>query len=181
MARTARKAGFANIVELEPWECTMLGPVKVTAVPGSRSVPEITYMLEANGLTAYFAGDTLLIPALHELPERFPCIDVALLAVNGLTIRPAFNRKVVMDAQEAAELCAILRPRYAVPIHYTFTAGPVRDRLLLKYTGTAEEFAEAAFWRAPATTVRMLAPGEPLVILALGTPSAGSRHTAARA
>ena len=45
-----------------------------------------------------------------------------------------------MTAWEAAELCAILRPRLAVPIHYCFTAGPLRDRLLLKYDGTPEEF-----------------------------------------
>ena len=43
-----------------------------------------------------------------------------------------------MTAEEAAELCGVLRPRLAVPIHYAFTAGPVRDRLLLKYDGTPE-------------------------------------------
>jgi L-ascorbate metabolism protein UlaG (beta-lactamase superfamily) len=181
MARLARNAGFTTIVELEPWESTMLGPIKVTAAPAAHSVPEITYLLEAHALTVYFGGDTLLIPELREIPVRFPHIDVALLPVNGLEIRPAFNRKVVMDAREAAELCAILQPRYAVPVHYTFTAGPLRDRLLLKYTGTAEDFAEATARRAPATTVRILAPGEPLVVQALETPAPSSGPTAALA
>src|SRR6266446_9727158 len=43
----ARKVGFQQITELDPWETAQLGPVKVTAVPGSHGVPEITYMLEA--------------------------------------------------------------------------------------------------------------------------------------
>ena len=33
------------------------------------------------------------------------------------------------DAQ--AELAAVLKARLAVPIHYRYTAGPIRDRLLL--------------------------------------------------
>ena len=45
-----------------------------------------------------------------------------------------------------------------------FTAGPFRDRLLLKYDGTPEEFVREAARRASATTVRVLAPGEPLVL-----------------
>ena len=32
-------------------------------------------------------GDTLLIPELSEIPQHFPRVDVALLAVNGLQIR----------------------------------------------------------------------------------------------
>jgi L-ascorbate metabolism protein UlaG (beta-lactamase superfamily) len=82
-----------------------------------------------------------------------------------------FNRQVVMNAEEAAELCALLRPRVAVPIHYAFTGGPIQDRLVLKYTGTADEFAREAAQRAPGTSVRILAPGEPLVVAA--SPLAG--------
>jgi hypothetical protein len=36
------------------------------------------------------------------------------------------------------------------------------DRLMLKYTGTAEEFPALVAGRAPQTQVRILAPGEPL-------------------
>jgi L-ascorbate metabolism protein UlaG (beta-lactamase superfamily) len=74
------------------------------------------------------------------------------------------NKKVVMSARDAAELCEILRPRLAVPIHYRYTAGPLRDRWLLKYDGTPEEFVRETARRAPATTVRVLQPGEPLAI-----------------
>ena len=37
----------------------------------------------------------------------------------------------------------MLRPRVAVPIHYAYTAGRLRDRLLLRYDGTPERFAAA--------------------------------------
>lgn len=164
MARAAHKAGFHQVTELEPWQTAMLGNVKVTATPAKHGVPENCYVLEKDGATVFFGGDTLLIPELREVARRFPSIDLALLPVNGLQIRPMFNRQVVMNAKEAAELCAILRPRVAVPIHYAFTAGPIRDRLLLKYTGTADEFVREAARRAPETTVRILPPGEPLAI-----------------
>src|SRR5689334_8628905 len=126
-AGKARAAGFVDVTELDPWESTMLGPVRVTAAPAEHGVPENTYILEANGLTVFFGADTLLIPELREVARRFPRIDVALLAINGLAIRPLLNRQVVMSAQEAAKLCGILRPRLAVPMHYTFTGGAVRD------------------------------------------------------
>jgi L-ascorbate metabolism protein UlaG (beta-lactamase superfamily) len=160
MAQAAHQAGFYQVEELEPWQTAMLGGVKVTATPAKHGVPENCYVLEKDDTTVFFGGDTLFIPELREVARRAPKIDLALLPVNGLQIRPLFNRQVVMNAKEAAELCAILRPRVAVPIHYAFTAGPIRDRLLLKYTGTAEEFAREAARRAPETTVRILPPGE---------------------
>lgn len=160
----ARGAGFSHVTELEPWESVSLGPVKVTATPARHSAPQNTYILEAGGFTVFFGGDTLLIPELAEVANRFPHVDVALLPVNGLSIRPLLNRQVVMTAREAAKLCRILRPRVAVPIHYAYTAGPIRDRFLLKYRGTAGEFAAEVPRHHPATTVHILTPGLPLVI-----------------
>ena len=171
LAAKARAAGFHNVRELDAWEATTLGPLTITGAPAKHKVPEITFVLEGLGLSVYFAADTLLIPELREVARRFPRIDLALVPVNGLQIRPMFNRQVVMNAKEAAELCALLRPRVAVPIHYAFTGGPIQDRLVLKYTGTADEFAREAARRAPGTRVRILAPGEPLVVAA--SPLAG--------
>jgi L-ascorbate metabolism protein UlaG (beta-lactamase superfamily) len=165
-AEPALQAGFQHITELDPWETLALGPVKVTATPGKHSVPENTYILEAEGFTVFFGGDTLLISELREVARRFPHIDVALVAINGLMIRPLLNRQVVMNAQDAAELCKMLQPRVAIPIHYKFTAGRLRDMLLLKYKGTPEEFSRAVAQRAPESLVRILAPGEPLQIKA---------------
>jgi L-ascorbate metabolism protein UlaG (beta-lactamase superfamily) len=69
-----------------------------------------------------------------------------------------------MSAAEAAELTATLHPRLSVPIHYTFTAGPLRDRLLLKMDGRPAPDVDAVADLAPDTDVHVLAPGQPLAI-----------------
>jgi L-ascorbate metabolism protein UlaG (beta-lactamase superfamily) len=140
------------------------GRLTLTAVPARHGVPEITFVIQGAGKTIFFGADTLRISGLDEVPRRFAVIDLALLPVNGLRIRPAFNRQVVMTAEEAGEYCAVLRPKLAVPIHYAFTAGPIGDRLFLKYDGTPERFERAVARYAPATRVRVLAPGEPLTL-----------------
>jgi hypothetical protein len=56
----------------------------------------------------------MLIPELGDIPERLGHISLALLPANGLHIRPANNMQVVMNAQEAAELTAILKPELAI-------------------------------------------------------------------
>ena len=160
----ARAAGFPNVTELDPWQSTTLGPVQVTAAPAKHAVPEVTYLLQAGRKTVFFGGDTLRVPELDEIPGRFGDLDLALLPINGLTIRPLLNKQVVMTAAEAAELTAALRPRLAVPIHYAFTAGPIRDRLLLKMDGRTSLFVDAVADHAPDTDVHVLAPGEPLPV-----------------
>lgn len=165
LAERVRRAGFTNVVELDPWHSTNLGPVRVTATPARHGVPEVTYVLQDAGRTVFFGADTLRIGELDEVARRFPDLDLALLPINGLRIRPAFNKKVVMDAAEAAELTGVLRPRLAVPIHYAYTAGPVRDTLLLKMErNRPHHYADAVADRAPDTGVHVLPPGQPLTI-----------------
>lgn len=163
MGDKARRAGFTNVTEAEPWDEVTVGGLRITAAPARHGVPEITFVLQGAGKAIFFGADTLRIPGLDEVPRRFGDIDLALLPINGLRIRP-FNRQVVMSAEEAGEYCAVLRPKVAVPIHFAFTAGPVRDRLFLKYDGTPERFQRAVARHAPATSVRVLAPGEPFVL-----------------
>jgi L-ascorbate metabolism protein UlaG (beta-lactamase superfamily) len=75
------------------------------------------------------------------------------------------GRQVVMDAEQAADLTKVLRPRLAVPIHYAFTGGPVRDRLLLKLDRDRPDlYAQAAADVASDTDVHILAPGQPLTL-----------------
>ena len=165
LAEKVRRAGFTNVVELDPWQSTSLGPVRVTAAPARHGVPEVTYVLQADDRSVFFGADTLRISELDEVGRRFPELDLALLPINGLRIRPAFNKQVVMDAVEAAELTGVLRPGHAVPIHYAYTAGPVRDTLLLKMErNRPQRYAQAVADRVPDTTVHVLPPGRPLTI-----------------
>jgi L-ascorbate metabolism protein UlaG (beta-lactamase superfamily) len=162
----ARKHGFTNLHEMRPWESIRFGDVTATACPGlHHQVPEVTYVLEGQGFRAFFGGDTLLIPALRELPERFGPLDLALLPCNGLVVRIAGNKQVVMNAREAAQLCAALRPRYAVPIHYAFWGNALTERLVITHSRTgAADFAAAARQLSPDIDARILAPGEPLTV-----------------
>src|SRR5215831_1594250 len=167
-AKKTRQAGFGAVHELDPWESTTLGAFTVTAAPAQHSVPENTYLLQAGGFTVFFGADTLLIPQLGEIPQRFPQIDVALLPINGLMIRPLLNRKIVMNPDDAADLAALLQPALVVPIHYRYTAGFLRDHVLLKYShppaALPQAFLRAMATRATQTPVRILEPGERLVL-----------------
>ena len=148
----------------------------MTAAPARHSVPEVSFVIEGDGQAVFFGGDTLRIAELDEVATRFGRIDLALLPVNGLAIRPAFNRQVVMTAEQAAELAGVLRPRVAVPSLYAYTAGPVRDRLLLRYDGTADRFGAALRAAAATTQAKILEPGEPLTVNDASTPPPGSQR-----
>ncbi len=160
----ARKAGFTDVRALEPWQAAALADLTITAAPGKHGVYEVTFVISGGGRSVYFAGDTMLIPELRTLPDRFGQLDVALLPVNGLRIRPQFNKQVVMNAEEAADLTATLRPRLTVPHHYAFTGGPVGDALFTKGDKNPAHFVEAARRLAPGIPVQVIAPGEPLTV-----------------
>jgi L-ascorbate metabolism protein UlaG (beta-lactamase superfamily) len=164
LAAQVLAAGFTQVTELDPWQSAQIGPVTITAAPAEHGVPEVTFILGGAASTVFFGADTRHIPELAEIAHRFPDIDLALLPVNGLAIRPALNKQVVMTAMEAAALTATLRPRIAVPIHYAFTGGPVFDRLILKLDRDPRHYRDAAADLAPDTTVRILAPGESLAL-----------------
>lgn len=164
-AARAKRAGFVNVTVLNNWEEATIGPITVTAVPALHGVPEVGYVVQAFGFTVYFAGDTLLTPELSDIADRFPCIDVALLPINGLKI---FGDQVVMNPIDAAQLCEVLQPRVAIPTHYAFTAGALADRIFLKYFDRQERlthiFEDAMKKYAPQTRVEVLEPGQDMSI-----------------
>jgi L-ascorbate metabolism protein UlaG (beta-lactamase superfamily) len=164
LGRRIRAAGFPNVTELDPWESCVVDGVRITAAPARHKVPEITFVLQADRRTVYFGADTLLIPELAEVADRYRHIDLALLPINGLRIRPMLNKQVVMDAREAATFTGLLRPEHAVPTHYAFTGGPLGDRLLVKHDGRPEVYVSEAAQRAPDTQIHVLAPGQPLAL-----------------
>ena len=74
--------------------------------------------------------------------------------------RPAvLDGQVVMNADEAAQLTAILTPELAIPHHYAFTSGWLGDRLVTKSDTNPGHFQDAAARLAPATTVQIVEPG----------------------
>lgn len=164
VAAKARKAGFTNITALEAWQSTRIGDITIHAAPGLHGVYEVTYVIQAGGRSVYFAGDTLLTPDLLTLAERHGTFDLALLPTNGLTIRTARNKQVVMNADDAAELTAALRPRLVVPQHYAFTGGAIGDRLILRSDKDPNLFVNAVKRLAPTVPVTVIDTGKPLTI-----------------
>ena len=151
--------GFDNVVPLKPWESTVIGGVKITATPAKHVVYEIGFVLQNGSKSVYFAGDTMLIPELREIPERLGHINLALLPTNGLQLRRMNNAQVVMNATEAAELTAILKPDLVIPQHYAFSSGWLGDRMITRKDQDPGLFVEAERRLAPATPVRVVQPG----------------------
>ena len=159
VVKGAREHGFSNVTALAPWQEAEVGGVTITATPAKHGVYEVTFVLRAGNDAVYFAGDTLLIPELSEIPKRLGHISLALLPTNGLHIVPANNMQVVMNAREAAELTAVLKPELAIPHHYAFTKGFLGDRLITHSDKNPVHYQEASRDLAPETSVRITEPG----------------------
>lgn len=161
--KIAMDVGFNTVRELEPWQTAGLGPIQITATPAKHKeelgVPQNTYILQYQDKTVFFGGDTLLIPEFQEVARRFPNIDVALLPINGLTIRPLGNKRVVMNAEEAATLTAWLNPKVVIPIHYRYMPAWYR-RPLIRFERDPGLFMKAVTQRAPRVNVKVLEPGD---------------------
>ncbi|MBW0101299.1 MBL fold metallo-hydrolase [Pseudonocardia sp. KRD291] len=131
-ARTLRGWGFGSSVGLPTWESHTLGDdaerVRVTAVPGRhgpallhRALPPVMGTivdLEQHGrrsLRVYITGDTLNVPELREVRDRYPDVDVMVAHLGGTRIGGVL---VTMDAVQGADLVELVRPGAVVPVHY---------------------------------------------------------------
>ncbi len=87
----------------------------------------VGYIITADGKSVYVAGDTDVIPEMRQLKA-----DVVLLPVGGT---------YTMDAKQAAEVVAGMRPKLAIPYHYGLTVGTADDAELFRESCEAEEVA----------------------------------------
>jgi N-acyl-phosphatidylethanolamine-hydrolysing phospholipase D len=118
-----------KIRELDRWQ-SYDGAVRVTAVPvrhvGGRwgidqawnSRAFTGYVVEHNGLSVYFAGDTAFAPrAFAATHARFSDLSLALLPICPTEPRD-FMRHTHMDTIEALEAFSILGAKRMVPVHF---------------------------------------------------------------
>jgi L-ascorbate metabolism protein UlaG (beta-lactamase superfamily) len=159
VAAIARDKGFRDVRVVEAWEATTVADLTVTATPGKHGVHEVTFVIQAHGRTVFFGGDSLRVPELDTLPARFGHIDLAILPTNGLCVRPMNHQQVVMDAEEAAGLTAVLKPTLAVPHHYAFHSGRLGDRMITRGDQDPRHYADAVARIAPGIDVRLVLPG----------------------
>ena len=162
-----RRIGFAQIDEVTPGDRVTVGDATVTALPavhdGRRrplgaTIATLGYEI-AGAQRVYFAGDTELFEGMRSFAGRF---DVALLPVWGWgpSLGPGH-----MDPLSAARAVEIVRPAIAVPIHWGtfFPVGleALRGSALVE---PPRVFARHVAELAPEVEVRVLAPGDELVL-----------------
>jgi L-ascorbate metabolism protein UlaG (beta-lactamase superfamily) len=156
--------GFTRLHTIEAWESATVGELTVTATPGQHGVHEVTFVIKAHGRAVFFGGDSLRVPELDEIPARLGPLDLAILPVNGLCIRPAGLAQVVMDAEQAAALTAALNPTVALPHHYAFHSGQLGDRIITRGDQDPRHYTDALARLAPHVTTRIVLPGTPVTV-----------------
>jgi L-ascorbate metabolism protein UlaG (beta-lactamase superfamily) len=111
-ANDAENAGLTNILKVSPNNQYEQSGIKFTAVPAyntnktyhQKSSNWAGYVVNLNGTSYYFAGDTDIIPEMKDIKA-----NVVFLPVGGT---------YTMTASEAAEAANTMKPIVAVPIHY---------------------------------------------------------------
>lgn len=118
------KLGLAEqrLVPVHIGEATRLSGFVLTPTPAKHSdACAVGLLLEADGKLVYFSGDTLYYPGLGD----------QVCALTGRQLNAAFvcmnGRLNNMNAKEAAELVAQLKPGVAVPMHYGMFAENTAD------------------------------------------------------
>ncbi|CAK1365934.1 unnamed protein product [Cercospora beticola] len=76
----------------------------------------------SSGYRIYISGDTLLVPELSSITEKYrdQSIDLMLLHLGGTTIpSPSVPLLMVtMDAKQGVKLMQLIKPDVTIPIHY---------------------------------------------------------------
>ena len=137
-ARQLRKWGFAGATGLDHWDTWELvrdtERLRSTAVPGQHGPagvhrllpPVIGTVLDLEthdphdggwrrDRRVYVTGDTLDVPRLQEVAQRFPDIDVMVTHLGGTRVLGVL---VTMDGRQGTDLVERVRPRTVVPVHY---------------------------------------------------------------
>ena len=126
-----RLAGHAR--GLAPWTSTRLehsgrSTIDVTATPCRHGPPlsrlivgdAVGFALRWDGQrdgVLWVSGDTVLYRGVREVAERLR-VGVALLHLGGVRFPVTGPVRYTMTARQAVQLCQLVRPRMAIPIHY---------------------------------------------------------------
>jgi L-ascorbate metabolism protein UlaG (beta-lactamase superfamily) len=174
-ARTLRRRGFTNPIELRTGEGTAVGGAEITATRAVHNgrrfkfgpmVEAAGYEIEAAGRGIYFAGDTGLFAEMDELAGR---LDVALLPIAGWGPRLGAGH---LNPRSAAEAAARIRPRIVIPIHWgTLIRRDMRRRATEFLADPPRRLAAQLSELAPGVELSVLPPGGSLDLSGLPVPS----------
>ena len=65
----------------------------------------------------WISGDTVLYDGVREVAQRMT-VDAAILHLGGVRFPVTGPVRYTMTARDAVELCGVVRPRTAIPVHY---------------------------------------------------------------
>jgi L-ascorbate metabolism protein UlaG (beta-lactamase superfamily) len=129
----ARRLG-GSAVGLTPWQTTIVGggatgpSVAVTATPARHGPPlsrpvtgdvvgfALAWPGQPHGVL-WISGDTVLYDGVRQVAERLT-VDTAVLHLGAVRFGITGPVRYAMTAREAVDLCALLRPRTVLPVHY---------------------------------------------------------------
>jgi L-ascorbate metabolism protein UlaG (beta-lactamase superfamily) len=131
-ASGAKRLG-GNARGLEAWATTRLEApdrpaIEITATPCRHGPPlshpivgdVIGFALRWDGQRhgqLWISGDTVLYEGVRQIAERLQ-VGTALLHLGGVRFPVSGPLRYTMTAKEAVELCGLMHPHTAIPIHY---------------------------------------------------------------
>jgi L-ascorbate metabolism protein UlaG (beta-lactamase superfamily) len=168
----ARLGGSAR--GLEPWQTTRLEApgrpaIDITATP-CRHGPAHAHPLLGDVIGFAFrwdgqehgalwvSGDTVLYDGVREVADRLE-VDTALLHLGGVRFPITGPLRYTMTARDAVELCRLIRPRTAIPIHYEgwkhFRQG--RETIEREFAAAPDDIRRRVRWLPIGTEVQIAA------------------------
>ncbi len=158
---------------LAPWASTRLEAegrpaIEVTATPCRHGPPlsrplagaVVGFALRWEGQehgVLWISGDTVLYDGVREVAGRLE-VGTALLHLGGVRFPITGPARYSMTARDAVELCGLVRPRTAIPVHYEgwghFQEG--RDAIERELAGGPEEVRRSIRWLPIGTAVDLV-------------------------
>jgi L-ascorbate metabolism protein UlaG (beta-lactamase superfamily) len=159
---------------LEPWAATLLEApgrpsIEITATPCRHGPPlsrplagdVIGFALRWDGQehgVLWISGDTVLYGGVRDVADRLQ-VGVAFLHLGGVQFPVTGPVRYTLTAKDAVELCRLIRPRTAIPIHYEgwkhFREG--REAAEREFAQAPEDIRRSIRWLPLGTEVEIAA------------------------
>jgi L-ascorbate metabolism protein UlaG (beta-lactamase superfamily) len=159
---------------LTPWQTTRLEApdrpaIEITATPCRHGPPHSHFVVgDVTGFALrwdgqqhgvlWISGDTVLYDGVREVADRLQ-VDVALLHLGGVRFPVTGPVRYTMTARDAVELCRLIRPRTAIPIHYEgwkhFRQG--RETIEREFAAAPDDIRRRIRWLPIGTEVEIAA------------------------
>jgi L-ascorbate metabolism protein UlaG (beta-lactamase superfamily) len=162
---------------LEAWGTTRLEApgrpsIEITATP-CRHGPPLSHALvgdvigfalgwegQRHGML-WISGDTVLYDGVRHVADRLE-VDIAVLHLGGVQFPVTGPVRYTMTAKDAVELCRLIRPRTAIPLHYEgwkhFKEG--REAIEREFALAPEDIRARIRWLPIGAPVELAASGE---------------------